>query len=488
MVPGGADVQSFYAIKDMPLTGLACHGTACFVARHLHASRWQQAEEQSTRVHCFGHCHEGPANADSSGWPQMGVSSAHSIVLKRLIRGGTKTLEAYRKEGGYQALEQALTRSPESCVETLERSELRGRGGAGFPVGRKWRAAAQARSSPKVLIANADEGDAGAYIDRCLLERDPHAILEGMSIAAHAIGANQGWIYLRREYSAARSSMESALEELRQEGMVGPDAFGVGRPWDIQLHSGGGSYVCGEETALIQALEGKRPQVMARPPYATEHGLWRCPTVMQNVETLVNIPWIVQNGAEAYRTLGFSKSRGTKVLSLNSLFCRPGLYEVEFGIPLRRVVEDLGGGLIPDSRLKGVLLGGPLAGVLPPSVLDVPLGFEELRAVGGSLGHGGMVAFDQHTSVLELLHQVFAFAAAESCGKCTPCRLGSRRLERVLSEAVNVGATRRWNAQDCEAVIHALRWSSLCGFGVGLAEFAQSILRHYRKELEPCLK
>jgi NADH:ubiquinone oxidoreductase subunit F (NADH-binding) len=405
-----------------------------------------------------------------------------------LIQGGARTLAAYQRHGGYRAFEAAQRQRPDAVISEIETSELRGRGGAGFPVGRKWRSAASQPASEKFIIANADEGDAGAYIDRFLLEDDPHAVIEGMLIAAHAVGATKGWIYLRSEYPAARPILERAVTEARSAGLLGKDVLGKGRSFDIEIHVGWGSYVCGEETALIRSLEGKRPEVVARPPYATEQGLFGRPTVMNNVETLVNVPWILQHGGAHYRGLGFSKSRGTKVVSLNSLFLRPGLYEVEFGVSVRHIVEELGGGLRDGAKLKGVILGGPLAGIIPPHLLDTPFGFEELRAISASVGHGGVIAFDDHTSIAALLHHVFAFAADESCGKCTPCRLGSRRVERVLADILENGATDYWDEKDCEKIVEALKWTSLCGLGVGLAEFAESALRHYGKELEPCLR
>ena len=394
-------------------------------------------------------------------------------------------MKAARKLGAFSALEKAMSQSPSDLLHTLELSELRGRGGAGFPTGRKWRSAATQTSLDKYIIANADEGDSGAYVDRFLMEDDPHALIEGMLIAAYAVGANKGWIYLRSEYSAAKLIVNHALLEARAAGLVGKDALGIGQFFDIELHSGGGSYVCGEETSLIRSLEGKRPEVMPRPPYVTEHGLFGKPTVMNNVETLASVPWIVEHGGEAYRDLGFSRSRGTKVVSLNSLFRRPGLYEVEFGVTIRHIVEDLGGGLLNNSKLKGVIIGGPLAGIVPPHLLDTAFGFEELKAIGAGIGHGGVVAFDEHTSIIALLHHVFSFSAYESCGKCTPCRIGSRHIEGVLSELLSHNSSNLWSSEQCDKIIAALRLTSLCGLGTGLAEFAESALHHYGKELNP---
>lgn len=479
-------VDSFYSLSGSVPSGCVCNGTACFVARRFRPQRWAEAERQTPRVYCLGQCFEGPAEAGSMARPRMEVRCPQSVVLQRLVRGGARTLDAYQRQGGYRALEMAWKLAPPDLVTLLSESELRGRGGAGFPVGRKWRSAASQNDGEKFIIANADEGDAGAYIDRFLLEDDPHALIEGMLIAAHAVGATRGWIYLRSEYPAAKAILENALAEARRAGLLGGQTRGSARPFDITLHIGGGSYVCGEETALIRSLEGRRPEVMARPPYATEHGLFGRPTVMNNVETLVNVPWIVEHGAAGYRSLGFSRSRGTKVVSMNSLFQRPGLYEVEFGVSVRHIVEELGGGLRDGATLKGVLIGGPLAGIIPPNLLDTPFGIEELRAIGAGVGHGGVVAFDQHTSVVALMHHVFAFGADESCGKCTPCRLGSRRVERILADLLGNGAGITAGGTECERVIAALRLTSLCGLGIGLAEFAESALRHYGKELELC--
>jgi NADH:ubiquinone oxidoreductase subunit F (NADH-binding) len=334
-------------------------------------------------------------------------------------------------------------------------------------------------------VANADEGDAGAYIDRFLLEDDPHSIIEGMAIAGYAVGASHGWIYLRAEQPDAKAVVERALEECRAAGILGPSAMGSGFAFDITLEVGRGSYVCGEETSLLNSIEGRRPVARVRPPYVAEHGLFGRPTVVNNVETLASVPWIVGHGGQAYHRLGFSGSRGTKVASLNSLFNRPGLYEVEFGVPLRHLVEDLGGGL-RRGDLRGVIVGGPLAGVVPPSLLDTPLGFEELRAISASVGHGGIVAFDERTPIPELVRHVFAFAAGESCGECPPCRLGCRRIERIFDGIVRDGRASAEEREEFGEIVSALRVASLCGLGGGTGEFAESMLRHYSRELDQC--
>ena len=403
--------------------------------------------------------------------------------MERLVRGGARTLRTY---GGYHALEKVLGRPRDEIVDAVEISGLRGRGGAGFPTGKKWRAVAQQDSAEKFVVANADEGDPGAYIDRFLIEDDPHALIEGMLLAGYAVDAHKGCIYLRKEYPRAEEILRTAIEEARVAGLLGERVLGRDFSFDIEIVIGQGSYVCGEETAMLRSIEGRRPEVLARPPYPTEHGLFGKPTLIDNVETLVNAPWIVAHGGEAYQALGFSQSRGTKVVSLNSLFVRPGLYEIEFGVTVQQIVEKLGGGLRNGATLKSVIIGGPLAGVIPPHLLDTPFGFEELHAIGASVGHGGIVAFDEHTSIPELVHHVFSFGAYESCGKCTPCRVGSGHIEKIFGDIVKSGAVPATNFSEFEQLVRALKWTSLCGHGGGLGEFAESVLRHYRNDLASC--
>jgi formate dehydrogenase iron-sulfur subunit len=397
-------------------------------------------------------------------------------------------LQSYTEQSGYRALEQALARPREDIVNAIEKSELRGRGGAGFSTGRKWRAVAEQESPEKFVAVNADEGDPGAYIDKFLLEDDPHSLLEGVLLAGYAVGARKAWIYLRKEYPRAEEILRIAIEEARSAGFLGESVLGRDFSFDIEIVVGQGSYVCGEETAMLRSIEGRRPEVMARPPYPTERGLFGKPTLIDNVETLVNMPWIVAHGGEAYRALGFSKSRGTKVVSLNSLFVNPGLYEIEFGIAVRKIVEEIGGGLRDGAAIKAVMIGGPLAGVIPPHLLDTPFGFEELHAIGASVGHGGIVAFDEHTCIPELVEHVFSFGAYESCGKCTPCRIGAREVEKIFERIVTSGSASAGNLAEFEQLVTALRWTSLCGHGGGLGEFAESVLRYYREDLALCFK
>jgi NADH:ubiquinone oxidoreductase subunit F (NADH-binding) len=480
------EIDSFYHLSGCSLSGKACRGTACFAARRLNPERWAQAIAQEPRVYCLGKCFVAPSIQDGELGPNVKIHSHKGIVLERLVRGAARTLDAY---GGYRTLVQALRRPREEIVHAVEVSALRGRGGAGFSTGKKWRAVAQQESPEKFVVANADEGDPGAYIDRFLLEDDPHALIEGMLLAAYAIGAHKGWIYLRKEYPRAEEILHNAIDEARAAGFLGGTIVGRDLSFDIELVIGQGSYVCGEETAMLRSIEGRRPEVMARPPYPTEYGLFGKPTLIDNVETLVNVPWIIAHGGEAYRAFGFSKSRGTKVVSLNSLFVRPGLYEIEFGMTVRQIVDELGGGLRDGAAINAVMIGGPLAGVVPPHLLDTPFGFEELHAIGACVGHGGIVAFDEHTSIPELVEHLFSFGAFESCGKCTPCRIGSGRMEQIFQDIVKSGATAATtNFSEFEQLTTALKRTSLCGHGGGLGEFGESILRYYRDDLARCFK
>jgi NADH:ubiquinone oxidoreductase subunit F (NADH-binding) len=485
--PLRADVESFYHLAHGGFEGKACQGTACFAARHLNPARWAEAMENNPRVYCLGECFAAPAKGQTQPRPPVRVCSREGIVLGRIAKGGARTLAAYQQQGGYTALAKALANPPEDVLTAVEKSNLRGRGGAGFPTGRKWRAVASQPAGVKYVVANADEGDAGAYIDRYLMEDDPHSLIEGMILAGYAVSAAKGYIYLRTEYPFSGTILRSALADARAAGWLGPRVGGKNFSFELEVYAGHGSYVCGEETSLLRSLEGNRPEVMARPPYPTERGLFGRPTLLNNVETLVNVPWIVTHGGEAYAAFGFSKSRGTKALSLNSLFNRPGLYEVEFGVTVRHIVEELGGGLRSGGKLKGVIIGGPIIGMIPPHLLDTPLGFEELAAIGAGVGHGGVVAFDEHTSIPDLVEHVFSFGAYESCGKCTPCRSGSGRIEDIFTNAIAGDATKA-DLQECRDLVTALKLASLCGHGTGLARFAESILRYYPTEIEPCFK
>ena len=481
-----AEVESFYHLPTADVTGTACQGLACFVARYRRPETWRQACSQGCRLYCLGRCYDSPSRDGDVSRPLVRVDARRAIVLERVANGGAREIDRYRQLGGYQALERAVGASRESVIRDIETSGLRGRGGAAFPTGKKWRVASAQPPQQKYIVCNADEGDAGAYVDRFILEDDPHCLIEAMALAGYAVGATKGIIYLRCEYPLAKSVLDEALRAARHAGYLGSGVAGNCEvTFDVEVHVGRGSYICGEETSLLNSIEGNRPVAMPRPPYATERGLFGRPTVINNVETLANVPWIIRHGGNAYRDLGFSQSRGTKVVSLNSLFNRAGLYEVEFGVSLRHIVENLGGGLT-SGTLKGVIIGGPLAGVVPPELLDTRFGFEELRGISAAVGHGGVIAFDERTTIPQLVRHVFSFGAFESCGKCVPCRLGTRRVEQIFSDIVQNGRGSLAQRDEWAQIVQALKLGSLCGFGTGLSEFALSIDRHYGKELASC--
>jgi len=367
--------------------------------------------------------------------------------------------------------------SSNEVVTQLEQSQLRGRGGAGFPAGRKFRSVLDQPGPVKYIVANADEGDHGSYIDRFIIERTPHRLLEAMAIAGHAVGAGSGYIYLRKEYPAAEASLRVAMQEAVQSGVLGE--------FTVELVIGKGSYVCGEETSLLNSIEHRRPEIRVRPPFPTEHGLFNCPTLVSNVETLVNLPWIITNGGEAYAQLGFSRSRGTKAISLNSLFNRAGLYEIEFGTSLREIVEEIGCGLKKDS-IKALMMGGPIVGLAHPSEFDTRLGFEEMRDIGAAVGHGGIVAFDRNTNMLDLLAHLFEFGASESCGKCTPCRHGSRRAQILFRTAQTGTSLSTEGKAELSEILSTMRRTSLCGHGSGLAILAESIQKKFGEDVQSC--
>jgi len=362
---------------------------------------------------------------------ELGASGGTAIVLERLALGvDGRDLAVARASGVFGGLERALsTMTPDVVLGEVVASGLRGRGGAGFPTGTKWSLAApHARAAPEAyVVCNADEGDPGSYIDLHILERDPYALVEGMALAGFAIGAGKGVVYVRSEYPDAARVLRGAVREARANGLLGSAILGSSFSFDIDVVEGAGSYVCGEETALLRSVEGLRGMVTARPPFPAERGLFDAPTVVQNVETLANVGWIVRHGGAAYAALGVGKSRGTKVVCLNSLFARPGLYEVPLGTSVRVIVDSLGGGLASGRAIKCVQIGGPLGGILAGDALDVPLGFEELDAVGALLGHGGIVAWDETTDARSIALHLLEFCDEESCGKCFPCRIGARR-------------------------------------------------------------
>jgi len=412
------------------------------------------------------------------------------ILLRRFDRN-VVPLEKARQAGAYGALEKALKRmTPDEVIDEITRSGLRGRGGAGFPTGLKLRTVADAEaadgSGRKFVVDNSDEGDAGSYIDKELLERDPHTHLEGILLAAYACGAQEAYLYLRYEYPRAWRIMEQALTEAREAGLVGEGILGSDFSCRIHLVKGKGAYICGEETSLLRSLEGVPALVSFKPPFPAVEGLFGCPTAVNNTETLHNLPWIVEHGGDAYADLGYERSRGTKLISLNTAVARPGLYEVELGISLREVIFDLAGGMARGKKLKGVQVGGPLGGILPESALDVPLDFESLAAAGGILGHAGIVVYTEDDDLVEICRGLMAFCAVESCGKCFPCRIGAVRGTELFDQMLDPaeGGVTNDRLSLLSDLCETMKVGSLCALGSMTPLPIESLMEHFPDELE----
>jgi NADH:ubiquinone oxidoreductase subunit F (NADH-binding) len=384
-------------------------------------------------------------------------------------------LEEARASGVYSTFLSCLEDPPIKIIETIEQSGERGRGGAGFPTGKKWRSCGETRAESHYVIANGDEGDPGSYIDRVLLENDPHGVIEGMLICAYAIGAKQGIIFIRSEYPKAIERMEAAVAAAYGAGILGASAA---YPLDISIFPGMGSYVCGEETAMLNTIEGLRGEVRIRPPYPAQSGLYGMPTVVNNVETLVNIAGIVAKGAQAYRAMGTKQSAGTKAMCLDHGFARPGIVEVEFGMTIRELI-DAAGGSANGKPLKAVILGGPMGSLLLPDEWDVPICYEAMAKSGIQLGHGGLVAVQTGTDYRELLRQWLKFMVDESCGKCVPCRLGSKQAWQAM-QAEQIS---REGEQDISRLLTVIEQASLCAFGQYIPVPMRKLLKAFSDDI-----
>ena len=386
--------------------------------------------------------------------------------------------DAWRGAGGLAGVEKALEMAPGAIVQAVSDSGLRGRGGAAFPTGRKWQTVAAQETAEKFIVCNADEGDSGTFSDRMLMEGDPFTLLAGMTIAGLAVGATRGYIYLRIEYPHARRVLENALLTARARGLLGPRVLGSARAFDIEIRLGAGAYICGEETSLLESLEGKRAEIRYRPPLPAIKGLWGQPTVVNNVITLASVPVILARGAAHYRDFGAGDSRGTLPLQLAGNVRRGGLVEKAFGLSLRELIEDFGGGTLSGRPVQAVQVGGPLGAYVTAAQLDTPLTYEGLAGIGAMLGHGGVVVFDDSTDLLEMARFAMEFCAHESCGKCTPCRVGSTRAAELLARLCAGRATRAELAQ-LESLCETMIVGSLCGLG-GMAPLpVRSILRGF---------
>jgi formate dehydrogenase iron-sulfur subunit len=392
-----------------------------------------------------------------------------------------RSLDDYRAHGGYKGLEAALALTPPEIVEEVKRSGLRGRGGAGFPTGIKWETVLKAAGPQKYIVCNADEGDSGTFADRMIMEGDPFVLIEGMTIAGIAVGATKGYVYLRSEYPHARLALEAAIAAARRGGYLGASVAGSQYAFDLEVRMGAGAYVCGEETALLDSLEGKRGVVRAKPPLPAHKGLFGRPTVINNVLSLAAVPFILAEGAEAYRDYGMGRSRGTMPIQLAGNVRNGGLFETAFGVTLGELVDEIGGGTASGRPVRAVQVGGPLGAYFPPALFDTPFDYEAFAARDGLIGHGGIVVFDDTVDMMDQARFAFEFCAIESCGKCTPCRLGSTRGMEVL-DRVRAGEAVIANLDLIEELCETMKLGSLCALG-GFAPYpVLSALTHFPED------
>ncbi|NET77520.1 NuoF family protein [Okeania sp. SIO1F9] len=462
-------------------------------------------------VGCMGFCGRGPLvqiDPDDTLYEEVEPENAASIidalnggtteVIKgdsqhpffshqlRIVREHTgkinpERIEEYVAVGGYQSLYHALHEmTPSEVVDEITRSGLRGRGGGGYPTGLKWATVAKMPEGQKYIICNGDEGDPGAFMDRSVLESDPHLVLEGMAIAGYAVGANHGFIYVRAEYPLAIQRLQKAIQQAKKYGLLGSQIFDCHFDFKIDIRIGAGAFVCGEETALIQSVEGKRGNPVPRPPYPAQSGLWGYPTLINNVETFANIAPILKKGAEWYASIGTKNSKGTKIFALTGKVRNNGLIEVPMGITLREIVEEMGGG-VPGGEVKAVQTGGPSGGCIPVSMIDTPVDYDSLSKVGSMMGSGGMVIMDKETSMVEVAQFYMEFCRGETCGKCIPCRTGTVQLYALLTKILNKQAT-SIDLERLEELSYVVKDTSLCGLGMTAPNPVLSTLRYFKQE------
>ena len=410
------------------------------------------------------------------------------VVLSKCGAINPEKIEEYIALGGYEALGKVLTTmTPEQVIEEIKKSGLRGRGGAGFPTGMKWQFAHGAKGDKKYIICNADEGDPGAFMDRSVLEGDPHAVLEGMAIGAYAIGADEAYMYVRAEYPLAIKRLEIAIDQAEKMGLLGQNIFGSGFNLKIHIKKGAGAFVCGEETALMASIEGRRGMPRPRPPFPANSGLWGKPTNINNVETWANVPQIILKGADWFRSMGTEKSTGTKVFALTGKINHTGLAEVPMGITMREIIFDIGGGIPNGKKFKAVQIGGPSGGCLPESMLDTPVDYDSLTKVGAMMGSGGLVVMDETTCMVDVAKFFLNFTQSESCGKCTPCREGTKRMLEILNR-ITSGQGTETDLEVLEDLAKTIKVSALCGLGQTAPNPVLSTLKYFRNEYEAHIK
>ena len=515
---------------------LVCAGTGCTSSNSLKimdemeallASNGLDSEVKIVKTGCFGLCAEGPivvVYPEGAMYTRVEVSDVKEIVEEHLLKGRivkrllagekehkdiSKSLEgvdffsrqmriALRNCGrinpedineyiafdGYKALEKVLTEmTPEAVIDTMKKSGLRGRGGGGFPTGMKWDFAAKQTADQKYVCCNADEGDPGAFMDRSVLEGDPHSVIEAMSIAGFAIGATQGYIYVRAEYPIAVKRLQLAIDQAREYGILGDNVLGTGHKFNLEIRLGAGAFVCGEETALMTSIEGHRGEPRPRPPFPAVKGLWEKPTILNNVETYANVPVIILKGAEWFSSIGTEKSKGTKVFALGGKINNTGLVEVPMGTTLREVVYDIGGGIPKGKKFKAAQTGGPSGGCIPASHLDTPIDYDSLIALGSMMGSGGLIVMDEDNCMVDIAKFFLEFTVDESCGKCPPCRIGTKRMLEIL-ERITEGKGEAGDIEKLELLAKNIKASALCGLGQTAPNPILSTLKYFRDEYE----
>ncbi|WP_434654080.1 NADH-quinone oxidoreductase subunit NuoF [Thermoanaerobacterium thermosaccharolyticum] len=519
---------------------MVCGGTGCTssnsdrIAKCFEeeiANKGLDKEIQVVRTGCFGLCELGPVVVvypEGVFYSRVKEEYVPEIVEEHLLKGrivkkylygesvteeGIKPLEetgffkkqqrvALRNCGlinpedikeaiafdGYKALAKVLTEmTPEEVISEIKKSGLRGRGGGGFPTGIKWEFAYNQKETPKYVVCNADEGDPGAFMDRSVLEGDPHSVLEAMAIAGYAIGANHGYIYVRAEYPLAVKRLQIAIDQAREYGLLGKNIFNTGFDFDIEIRLGAGAFVCGEETALLNSVMGKRGEPRPRPPFPAVKGVWEKPTIINNVETYANIPAIILNGAEWFSSIGTEKSKGTKVFALGGKINNTGLVEIPMGTTLREIIFEIGGGIPNGKKFKAAQTGGPSGGCIPAEHLDTPIDYDSLLSIGSMMGSGGLIVMDEDNCMVDIAKFFLEFTVDESCGKCSPCRIGTRRMLELLNK-ITSGKGEEGDIEKLETLANSIKASSLCGLGQTAPNPVLSTLRYFRDEYEAHIK
>ena len=495
---GTATFYDFMKPENQNKKVYVCNGTACLCAGtqdgvHKALESHFSADEIG-HMTCLGRCHENAAfNFNGKNYSAKSADEIATIVQSDTDKNqdnysvkATGTVVLTNEFPGvdeyYKLLETALNKGSEAVLEEIKTSNIRGRGGAGFPMGFKLESCRNMESDQKFIICNADEGDPGAYSDRYLLEKQPHAVLFGMMMAGFVTGADWGLLYIRAEYPESVEIVQNAINELHEKNLLGENILGSGFNYNFKIIKAQGAYICGEETALINSIEGQRPEVRTRPPYPTQEGLFNKPTIVNNVETLAAVHWIIENGGEAYKNIGTAKSSGTKLICLDSFFNNPGIYEVEMGTPLATVVNDLGGGF--KEPVKAMQIGGPLGGLVPTSrINDLTIDFESFAENGFLLGHASVVSVPESFPIVKFIEHLFDFASFESCGKCFPCRLGTKRGHEMFEKAAK--GESKLDRELIDDLLHTLETGSLCAHGGGIPLPVQNALQYFEDELKP---